>query len=534
MQDERKTKKELIGELRTLRQQLADLRGDKQQVGGSEEPGQSLPFLKAIVESSITGIYVYDFNEGINVYINPQYTQLTGYTLEAINALEAEEFFALFHPEDQAEVAKHMEEVAKAADGEVIQLEYRFKTADGRWTWLLSGDTVFERDDTGKVSRFMGTFIDISDRKETEERIVHQVKNLTALRNIDLAIAGSVDLSITANIILDQIISRLRVDAASILLLDAHTNILKYLAGRGFLTPGIQNTRLRIGQGFGGEAALERKKRLIPDLSASDHSFARADLLEGEDFVSYYAVPLVTKGYVVGLLDIFTRSRLEPDEEWTAFLEALQGQTAIAIENALLFDDLQRANLELEVAYDSTLEGWVKALDLKDDQTKGHTQRVTELASSLAVKMGVSRNELIHVHRGALLHDIGKMGIPDSILLKPGELNDEETEIMKQHPGLAYEWLHSIPYLRPALDIPYAHHEKWDGSGYPRGLEGDSIPLNARIFAVVDVWDALNSDRPYRKAWTSEKALDYIREQSGTHFDPQVVEAFLALIEAET
>lgn len=532
MKDDKKTKKQLIEELEELRATVAGLKGARQREGEQDEPGESSSFLRNIVESSITGIYIYDLKQGINVYINPQYTQLTGYTLETINVFEAEEFFALFHPEDQSAIARHMEEVANAADGEVIEIEYRFKTADGRWTWLLSGDTVFERDEKGKVRRFMGTFIDISDRKANEKRIVHQVENLTALRNIDLAIAGSVDLNITAGIILDQIISRLSVDAASLLLLDAQTNFLEYIAGRGFLTPGIERTKLRIGQGFAGIAALEREKKLIPDLSVPDSNFARAELLKGENFLSYYAVPLIAKGHVVGLLDIFTRSPLAPDDEWTAFLEALQGQTAIAIENALLFEDLQRANLELEVSYDSTLEGWVKALDLKDDQTKGHTQRVTDLASELAARMGVSKDELIHVHRGALLHDIGKMGIPDSVLLKPGKLDEEEWAIMRRHPVLAHEWLRAIPYLRPALDIPYAHHEKWDGSGYPRGLVGEGIPLNARIFAVVDVWDALNSDRPYRKAWASDKALDYVREQAGTHFDPLVVEEFLKLIDA--
>jgi HD-GYP domain-containing protein (c-di-GMP phosphodiesterase class II) len=160
-------------------------------------------------------------------------------------------------------------------------------------------------------------------------------------------------------------------------------------------------------------------------------------------------------------------------------------------------------------------------------ETEGHSRRVVEMTLDMARKLGISGDKLGNIRRGALLHDIGKMGIPDSILQKPGKLSDEEWQIMRQHPVYAYEWLSPIQYLRPALDIPYAHHERWDGTGYPLGLEGEQIPLAARIFAIVDVWDALNSDRPYRKAWSIEKILGHIREQSGNHFDPRVVDAFI-------
>ncbi len=185
------------------------------------------------------------------------------------------------------------------------------------------------------------------------------------------------------------------------------------------------------------------------------------------------------------------------------------------------------------VTYDVTLEGLSRALDLRDKETEGHSQRVTTLAVRLADAMGVPKKELAYIRWGALLHDIGKMGIPDAILLKPARLTEDEWAIMRRHPVYAYELLSPIPYLRALLDIPYCHHEKWDGTGYPRGLKGEAIPLTARIFAVADVWDALRSDRPYRPAWPAQKAREYIREQSGTHFDPQVVEAFLRLIAVE-
>jgi len=207
----------------------------------------------------------------------------------------------------------------------------------------------------------------------------------------------------------------------------------------------------------------------------------------------------------------------------------LAGQAAVAIDSARLFDGLQRSNADLVLAYDATIEGWSRALDLRDKETEGHTQRVAQMAEQLAREMGFSETLLMHIHRGALLHDIGKMGVPDTVLLKPGSLTDEEWVVMRQHPVHAFDLLSPIAYLSPAIDIPYAHHEKWDGSGYPRGLAGEAIPLAARIFAVIDVWDALRSDRPYRAAWPQAKALAHIKEGAGSHFDPKVVEVFLRM-----
>jgi hypothetical protein len=197
-------------------------------------------------------------------------------------------------------------------------------------------------------------------------------------------------------------------------------------------------------------------------------------------------------------------------------------------ENAELVRNLQKSNAQIRDAYETTLEGWSLALDLRDKETEGHTRRVTELTVRLARTIGLSEEELTQIHRGALLHDIGKLGVPDSILLKKGSLNEEEWKLMRQHPRYAYGMLYPITYLRDALDIPCHHHERWDGSGYPQGLVGEQIPLAARIFAVVDVYDALSYDRPYRKGWEKEKVLEYIKEQSGKHFDPQIVEIFLS------
>jgi putative nucleotidyltransferase with HDIG domain len=296
---------------------------------------------------------------------------------------------------------------------------------------------------------------------------------------------------------------------------------------KGFHTRRIESNFLRLGESYAGRAALERKIIFVEDLKNAGSKFNPPGLIEDEKFVSYYAIPLVAKGRVEGVLEIFNRSRLKPSLEWQEFLEALGGQAAIAIENLSLFEELQQSNFELALAYDATIEGWSHALDLRDRETEGHTLRVTDMSLQLARSMKIGDEELIHLRRGALLHDIGKMGVPDRILHKPGPLTEEEWMVMRRHPQYAFEMLTPIAYLRRALDIPYAHHERWAGEGYPRGLQGEMIPLPARIFAIVDVWDALTSDRPYRPAWSPDKTLEYVRAQSGRHFDPRIVEEFL-------
>ncbi len=362
------------------------------------------------------------------------------------------------------------------------------------------------------------------------DQTVKQVDRLAALRSIDIAISSSFDLKMMLNVVLDSVTRQLHVDAAAVLLLRPESLILEFTAGQGFWTRAIETTPVSMGEGLAGKTALERKIVYVDNLQESNEVKRRPFLLTEEKFVSYYGVPLVSKGKVKGVLELFNRSGLKRDGDWLQFLDALAGQTAIAIDSSGTFQDLQRSNLELALAYDATIEGWSHALDLRDKETEGHTLRVTETALKLAQAMGVEDEVLIHLRRGALLHDIGKMGVPDSILLKPGKLTDEEWVVMRKHPQLAYDMLMPISYLRPALDIPYCHHEKWDGTGYPRGLKGEQIPLAARIFSVVDVWDALSSDRPYRPAWKAEEVVKYLEEQSGKYFDPRVAQVFLGQI----
>jgi len=370
---------------------------------------------------------------------------------------------------------------------------------------------------------------DVAEQKLAEENIRRQFGKLEALHTIDKAVAGKFDRQTTLNVVLEQVVTQLGVDAADILLYNQERQILEFTAARGFKTSALQHTRLQIGEGHAGRAAYEQTVIIFPGLQADSGAFSKAPLFVHEGFIGYVGAPLFAKGQVVGVLEIFHRSPLTMDQEWIEFLQILSGQAAIAINNADLITNLQISHTELREAYDATIEGWSRALDLRDRETEGHSLRVTDMTVRLARAVGMAEADIVHVRRGSLLHDIGKMGIPDNILLKPDTLTDQEWVIMKKHPRYAYEMLSPITYLRKALAIPYAHHEKWDGSGYPRGLKGEQIPLSARIFAIVDVWDALTSDRPYRVGWPEEKAMEHIRSLAGTHFEPRLVEVFARL-----
>jgi HD-GYP domain-containing protein (c-di-GMP phosphodiesterase class II)/PAS domain-containing protein len=357
-----------------------------------------------------------------------------------------------------------------------------------------------------------------------------RVERLTALHAIDVVISSSLDLRVIFSILMDQLIALLHLDAADILLYDNASQKLEYVSGRGFRSATMSRTQLKLSEGLAGRAAMENHIVTVSNFQGAEINDRRVNFMSAEDFIAYSAVPLISKGQVKGVLEVFYRSSPDLDSEWQEFLEILAGQVAVAIDNSILFNQLQRTNMDLTLAYDTTLEGWSRALDLRDRDTEIHTRHVTEMSVQLARLMGLSDAEVIQIRRGALLHDIGKLGIPDRILGKTGPLLEEERDIMKKHPAYALDMLKDIDFLAPARVIPYCHHEKWDGSGYPRGLKGEQIPLGARIFAVVDVWDSLCSNRPYREAWPIEKANDYIRSHAGSHFDPQVVKAFLKLI----
>jgi PAS domain S-box-containing protein len=375
-------------------------------------------------------------------------------------------------------------------------------------------------------------FHDAETAKREAERaggqLQRQLDRMGALRMIDRAITGSIDPRITLGVILDQITSLLLIDAAAVLLLDPRTRFLTYASGRGFRTDEITKTRLVLGEGTAGRAALERRPVHTVNPGEADQ-FRRRELVRREEFVEHAVVPLVAKGEMKGVLEIFHRSQLHDEVDWLSFIEGVASQAAIALDGASLFENLRRTNAELAVAYDRTLEGWSRAIEFRDRDLYGHAQRVTDLTVRLSRVLGIRDSEIVHIRRGALLHDIGKMAIPESILLKAGPLTSTEWVVVRKHPVFAYQLLGSIPFLRPALDIPLFHNEWWNGGGYPYGLQGDAIPHAARVFAVVDVWDALQTRRPHREPWPESRIDEHVRSSAGSQFDPSVVEAFLEM-----
>lgn len=369
-------------------------------------------------------------------------------------------------------------------------------------------------------------------RSNLYERSEEQIQRLTTLRELDTAIASSLDLHITLGIMTESLISKMGVDAATVLVFNPDSQLLEHYAATGFKNRNILRTPISIGNSLASQILLSRKAMYIKNIKKETNLYPTWPLTV-EKFTSYYAVPLFSKGATRGILETYFRTPFSPTADWIDFLHTLAGQATIAIDNAQLFENLQQSNQELSLAYDTTLEGWGKALELRDKDTQGHTRRVTNLTLELARQIGIPESELLHIRRGALLHDIGKMGVPDNILRKKGPLTQVEILEMHKHPQYAYDLLAPITYLRPTVEIAYCHHEWWDGSGYPRGLKGEEIPLSARIFAVADVWDALSSDRPYRKAWPRKKILEYIKSLSGKQFDPHVLSVFYELIENE-
>jgi len=364
------------------------------------------------------------------------------------------------------------------------------------------------------------------NRARNHELTQRHLNRIASLHSIDRAISGSFSLSLTLHIILEQVVSQLDVDAADIFLFDLETQEPTYAESQGFCHYQPQMGISQTQRGLVWQVLQKRELVAIPDLPKEAPTLVRGGMFSVEGFQSYYGVPLIAKGKIQGVLEVFHRKSHHVDTEWFEFLNTFGTQAAIAIDNAALVENLRRTNLELDQAYHATLEGWVHALYLRDKSTEGHTQRVVERTLKLAQAVGIPDKQLVHIRRGALLHDIGKLGIPDSILNKPGSLTEKEWGLMRKHPEYAREMLEPIDFLHPALPIPYGHHEKWDGSGYPRGISGNEIPLEARVFAVIDVWDALSSSRPYRDAWPEKKVHQFIRDQAGVHFDPQVVDTW--------
>ncbi len=489
---------------------------------------------RTVFEAAGVGIVRLD-GEGKITRANPALARMLGYAPEELTGMA---FARLTHPDDPPANAQLQWDMQEGRC-ESYCTEKRLCQRDGS-PFLADYTLTMVREGEGPGQRFsIGIVEDGEERRRARTRILalntdleRRIGRIAALHKIDRAIMSGQSRDATLTTLLEHTREQLHAGAAAILLTDpAGGDALSCAAVSGLdCTPAGRVAQTR-GFSYAGQAVREQRTvelRLswTPEVFADDPAVARAG------FAAYWAVPLIAHGAVQGVLEVFRSSPEEVDGEWREFLEVLAGQAAIALDSASLCQDLQRSNAELIVAYDATIEGWGRALDLRDQETQGHSERVTVMTLKLAQSIGLTGDALVPLRRGALLHDIGKMGVPDRILLKTDELSPTEWRLMRRHPEDAYAMLSPIAFLRPALDIPWCHHEKWDGTGYPRGLKGEQIPLAARLFAIADVWDALRSDRPYRAAWPEARTLDHIRSLAGTHFDPALVSVFMNMMGA--
>jgi HD-GYP domain-containing protein (c-di-GMP phosphodiesterase class II) len=382
--------------------------------------------------------------------------------------------------------------------------------------------------DSGEFSGSLAVVTDISRNKEVEIAQKKKIEELASLRRIDTAILTGTTLKSVISVILNQFRNELKADALSIHIF--HPQSTKIRLSRGF----IQNNDYSCAK---TDLYFDRIRDHNQDCTGRlyqsdlDKAFLWKRLSE-IDIQSLYIAPILVGDNLKGIIEVAYTQSVTINEEWLSYFNALITQTAVGVEKTELIEKLQTRNKDLQEAYVSTIKGWANALELRDEETRGHSDRVVQMAVDMARKFGISGENLEHFRDGALLHDIGKMGVPDGILLKPGKLTEDEWVVMKKHPVFAYNLLKGIPFLSDALEIPYYHHERWDGSGYPQGLRGESIPLSARIFAVVDVWDALTSDRPYRPAWSKEETLEYLVDNREKQFDPHVVDVFLDMLQS--
>ena len=451
-------------------------------------------------------------------YISPAIQQLRGYTSE--EAMQ-ESYEQTMPPRSQVLVAeifrKRNEEGNSGRFDSIQRFEIEQYHKDGSLVWVEI-TTRYLLNDQGKPIGLLGVSRDITEHKQRE-------RELKAIVTLSAALRRASNRAQMVPLMLEQIVSLLNIESVTVEIIDPETGEAVVEAGYGPWKL-LVGTRQKSGTGINAIISqtlqLYHTHDLEHDPNLTYHDWAR------ENIRGCAGIPLVAQEQLIGFIWIGRRTDITDAE--VRLLAAIADIAANAIYRATLHEQTQRDAFELARAYDATLEGLARTLELRDRETEGHSQRVKEMTLRLACAVGLDEAELVQIRRGAILHDIGKIGIPDRILQKPGALTDKEWVTMRMHPQYAFDLLSTIEHLRPAIEIPYCHHEKWDGSGYPRGLQGEQIPLAARLFAVVDVWDALRSDRVYRKQWPENKVLSHIQAKAGTHFDPRVVELFLKVV----
>jgi PAS domain S-box-containing protein len=474
--------------------------------------------------------------DGTLFYESPSTTRILGY---APNSLIGKNYIEdLIHPQDLPSVRTAFQEINSSPD-KTTAIEYRIRRADGNWIYLESiGCNLIGNPGVGGI---LLTSREVTDRKSTEEELRRLNRALRTISECNQALIRANDEEALLKDICQIIVEIGKHYFVWIGYIQTDSmQTLRPMSFHGHEEGYLQTIDIKIKDGSNynplAESIRTIKPVIVSDISTLPESVLWRNKALERGYASVIALPLTYGGEIFGNLGIYNdKPNIFTDDEVHLMSELADDLSygihmlRVKAERNLAGKLLEKTNRDLEVAYDATLEGWSRALELRERETAGHSQRVVSLTLSLAKMMGIKDEDLIHIRRGALLHDIGKMGIPDNILLKPGPLTDEEWVIMRQHPLYAFQLLSNIPYLLPAMDIPFSHHERWDGSGYPRGLRGEHIPLGARIFAVVDVFDALMSNRPYRPAWPVEATINHLKDNAGKQFDPAVIETFMQL-----
>ncbi|MEP7137414.1 MAG: PAS domain S-box protein, partial [Chloroflexota bacterium] len=483
-------------------------------------------FSKAF-QSSPTIITITQLSNGKLLEVNEAFEKIMGFTRAEVRGKTTVELGIWRDKADRDNITEII-----GTNGQLKNAELQFRTKSGPYiTCYYSAEII----DLEGEKCLLSTIEDITERKKSELRVLHLNRLYVTISQINQTIVHARDKDSLFREICRVTIDHGRFRMAWIGLLDESGERINPTIFAGAELGYLENLEIKYrdmttGSGPTGTAVREGQCIICQDI-ASDPRMAlwREPALE-RGYRSSAAVPIREQGHVIGALTVYASEPYGFDSEDKELLEQIGQDVSFALDSINAEIKREHAEANLAEAYDTTLEGWAKALELRDKETEGHSRRVTETTLVVARSMGFNEEALVHIRRGSILHDIGKMGIPDDILRKAGPLTEEERQIVLKHPNTAYDLLKQIPYLEQALEIPYSHHEKWDGTGYPRGLKGEEIPLSARIFAVVDVWDALTSNRPYRKAWDREEVIQYVIDDSGKHFDPHVVDIFLALV----
>ncbi len=462
------------------------------------------------LEAAANAIVITDQSGEIS-WVNKAFTDLTGFTF---NESLGKDLHILYSGEQDQKFYDEMLETIKSNQSWQGELINKRKDGSLYLEEMFITPVVNEK---GSLTNYVAIKQDITERR-------HRQQELETISRVSAALRTTNNRTEICNVLVNQLSEILAAEGITIAWTDLKTGGSVYLAANGQWET-LTGKKLAKDKGLIGKVISSGEFYVNSD-ARNDPKFPSKDLIKKINVIA--SSPLIVQGKTLGALSV-GRNTLFGDEE-LRLLRSISDMAASALNRAELIEQLQRQTTDLEEAYDGTIAGWAKAMELRDKETQGHSERVTEMTLQVARELGLESSDLEQIRRGVLLHDIGKMGIPDHILLKPGSLTEDEWQIMRKHPQYAYDMLSAVPYLRSAIDIPYCHHERWDGKGYPRGLKADKIPLYARIFAVVDVWDALTSERPYRPAWTEADALKHIKNQAGKHFDPKVVKVFLRLL----